>query len=115
MISLPWPPAATSPNSRGHWRKRHAAAKQYRSTAYFATLLSNVPRPLPFDGDRLPMRITFYPPDKRHRDDDNMIGSFKSARDGIADAIAVNDRCFAPHYVFEQPTKGGIITVEIGQ
>jgi Holliday junction resolvase RusA-like endonuclease len=70
---------------------------------------------LPFIGERLPLRVTFYPPDRRRRDDDNMIASFKSARDGLADALGVDDRCFAPHYVFADPVDGGQIVVEIGQ
>ena len=50
------------------------------------------------DDGPIPVRITFYPPDARRRDDDNMIGSFRAARDGIADALGVDDRRFRPHY-----------------
>lgn len=60
-------------------------------------------------------RVTFYPPDNRHRDDDNMIGSFKAARDGIADALAVNDRRFRPEYHFGKPEKPGRIEVELSR
>ena len=59
------------------------------------------------------MTITFVPPDRRHRDDDNMIASLKSARDGIADALGVNDRRFRPNYVFAEPEKPGRVEVEI--
>jgi len=34
---------------------------------------------------------TFYPPDKRRRDFDNQIASFKAGFDGIADVIGVDD------------------------
>jgi crossover junction endodeoxyribonuclease RusA len=63
--------------------------------------------------DKIPVKITFYPPDNRHRDDDNMVGSFKSYRDGIADALGVNDRRFSPHYFFAEPEKPGRVVVEI--
>ena len=50
----------------------------------------------------------------RRRDDDNMVGSFKAYRDGIADALGVDDRRFRPHYFFEDAEKPGRIDVEIG-
>lgn len=61
----------------------------------------------------IPMTVTFIPPDRRHRDDDGMIGSFKHARDGIADALGVNDRRFRPTYVFAEPEKPGRVEVEV--
>jgi hypothetical protein len=61
------------------------------------------------------MTITFYPPDHRHRDDDNMVGSFKSYRDGIADALGVNDRRFRPRYVFADPEKPGRVEVSFSR
>lgn len=61
--------------------------------------------------DPIAYKVTFYPPDKRHRDDDSMIASFKAARDGIADALGVNDRRFKPHYFFEEPCKPGRVEV----
>ena len=63
--------------------------------------------------DQIRMTITFVPPDRRHRDDDNMIASLKAARDGIADALGVNDRRFRPNYVFAEPEKPGRVEVEI--
>jgi crossover junction endodeoxyribonuclease RusA len=38
--------------------------------------------------------MDFYPPDHRRRDDDGLIASMKSARDGIADALKIDDRRF---------------------
>ncbi len=61
----------------------------------------------------IPMTITFVPPDRRHRDDDGMIGAFKHARDGIADALGVDDRRFRPQYVFADAEKPGRVVVEI--
>lgn len=63
----------------------------------------------------IPMTITFNPPDRRQRDDDNAIASFKAARDGIALGLGVDDRVFRPTYVFGDPIKGGRVLVEIGE
>lgn len=59
------------------------------------------------------MTVTFYPPDRRHRDDDGMIGAFKHMRDGIADALRVNDRRFRPTYAFGEPEKPGRVEVTL--
>ena len=114
-IVLPWPPAILSPNARAHWGAKTRPRKHYRSAGFFAAIMAKVPRPLPFIGERLPIRVTFHPPDKRHRDADNMIASAKAGFDGMADGLGVNDRCFAPSFHFGPPHKGGFITVEVGQ
>jgi len=67
----------------------------------------------PLTGD---LRVTyhFYPPDRRSRDDDNIIASLKHARDSIAKALEVDDKQFrmqAP--VWHEPVPGGKIEVEI--
>jgi crossover junction endodeoxyribonuclease RusA len=56
--------------------------------------------------------VTFYPPDARRRDDDNMIGAFKAHRDGIADAMGVDDHRFKAQYKFADPCKPGRVEVE---
>lgn len=113
MIELPWPPKELSPNARVHWSVRARATKAFREQAYWLAKASSLPR-VAFDGP-IAFRVEFQPPDKRHRDDDNIIAAFKSARDGIADALGVNDRRFAASYLFNpRPVKGGkvIVTVE---
>ncbi len=67
-----------------------------------------------FAGDgKIAARITFYPPDKRHRDADNMVASIKSALDGIADALGVNDRRFQPSFHFEDFDGRGRVEVAL--
>lgn len=61
----------------------------------------------------LSLRVTFYPPDRRHRDDDGMIGAFKHYRDGIADGLGIDDRHFRPEYVIAEPQAPGRVEVEI--
>ena len=113
MISLPWPAKELSPNARVHWSVRAKAAKAYREQAYYLARNAHLPH-VAFDGP-IGFQVKFCPPDKRHRDDDNLISAFKAARDGIADALGVNDRRFAASYLFDPtPIKGGavIVTVE---
>lgn len=115
MITLPWPDKRLSPNARLHWRPRAEAKAIARDWAFKLTLadMHHAERmAVRLSEGHIPVRITFYPPDKRHRDDDNMVGSFKPFRDGIADALGVNDRRFRPEYVFADPAPGGLVEVE---
>ena len=63
------------------------------------------------EGD-LHLWIDFYPPDRRHRDDDNLTAAFKAGRDGIADALKVNDKRFRSHPYVKDVT-GGLVKVRI--
>lgn len=118
IIVLPWPDKRLSPNARLHWRAKAPVTKKAREDAALATLeaaqgrIAVVRWELAGEGG-IPLTVRFYPPDYRHRDDDGMIGSFKAARDGIADTLQVNDRRFRAHYFFEEPAKPGRIEVEI--
>lgn len=119
IVTLPWPDKRLSPNARIHWgAKASVKAKARKDAAYlaYAAMGEGVRSVrLRFLGDApIPVTITFYPPDARHRDDDNMVGAFKSLRDGIADALGVNDRRFRPHYIFADPCKPGRIEVALG-
>jgi Holliday junction resolvase RusA-like endonuclease len=117
-IVLPWPDRRLSPNARVHWRVKHAVKAPAREAGKYATFEAvaggmREARAALAGNDPIPVKITFYPPDKRHRDDDNMIGSFKSARDGIAEALGVNDRRFRPHYFFADPEPPGRVEVKL--
>ena len=43
------------------------------------------------DSDGLSLHITFVPPDRRHRDLDNLLASIKAGLDGLADVWKVDD------------------------
>jgi len=116
MIVLPWPDKRLSPNARQHWAALAAVKKQARNDAHVLATLAmplKARRDIAASEGRIPIIVRFYPPDQRHRDDDNMISSFKAARDGIAEALGVDDRRFKPIYKFEEPEKPGRIEVEI--
>lgn len=117
-IVLPWPHKDLSPNARKHWGAVKDIKAGARKEAWALTVGAMARDSIGkrhFEGDgKIPYRVTFYPPDNRHRDDDNQIAAFKSARDGIADAIGVNDRRFAPHYFFEDCDGTGRVEVCLG-
>lgn len=108
MIILSWPPAALSPNAHVFWATKARAVKSYRKAAGWATVESKDR----VDGDGLiDIHITFYPPDLRKRDGDNMLASFKSGLDGIADGLGVNDNRFRIRYEIGAVIKGGEVRV----
>lgn len=111
-IKLPWPPQELSPNARVHWATKARVAKKYRADcAVLVRLARKLPPPIP-----VPILVTFYPPSRRKMDRDNLIASFKSAQDGIADAIGIDDSNFLVTYApMGEPVKGGVVAVRIGQ
>lgn len=105
-VTFPWPDYAMSPNGRGHRGKRARITAAYRrQCAEIAWGIAQIAMERPL---RL-ARITCYPPSNRW-DDDNAKASTKSARDGLADALGVNDRDFRPDYQIGPVVKGGAIT-----
>lgn len=97
-----------------HFRALAAVKKQARADAHILATVAiplSAKRTIAAGDGKIPIEVRFYPPDARHRDDDNMIASFKAARDGIADAIGVDDRRFRPVYQFMGPEKPGRIEV----
>lgn len=111
-LELPWPDKALSPNARVHWAQKAKAAKQYRNWAYLACRNAGIKADKA--QGKIHLFIDFYPPDKRPRDDDNLIASFKSARDGIADALGVDDKHFVCHpFLQAEIVPGGIVKVKI--
>lgn len=109
QITFGWPSKHLSPNARVHWAVRSKKAKEYRAACYVNALAA---KPLiDWDGD-IHLWIDYYPPDRRARDQDNMISSSKALFDGLADALKVNDKRFRLHpYVRKEV--GGMIKITI--
>jgi crossover junction endodeoxyribonuclease RusA len=104
-ITLPWPPAELNPNRKTHWRRAAPIKAKYRDACYILTKQSGAK--IDWDGD-VHVFMDFYPPDRRARDDDNIIAAFKSGRDGVAEALGINDKRFRIHpYVREEV--GGMV------
>lgn len=115
-VVLPWPDRLLSPNARTHWSKKASATKAARTIAFHCTrnaLISNPEWSKVRDWPRVGVSVTFFPPDKRRRDRDNLQSSLKAHFDGISDALGVDDQFFVPTYAFGAPVKGGAVRVEI--
>ena len=109
VIRLAWPHRDSHPNSRVHWSRRAKANKAMRSAAYYLAKASGIY--VPGEGD-VAVTLTFYPPDNRRRDRDNLLSNCKAYLDGIADALKVNDSRFVPTIRMSDKT-GGYVEVEV--
>lgn len=87
-IILPWPPKILGGNGRGHWAAKHKAVKAARAEAAKATLAAGCKLSNPVT---VYLHVKFIPPGNYNYDDDNLIHRFKAYRDGIADALRLDD------------------------
>lgn len=71
-------------NAREHWATRAKRAKAHRTMARGTLRLHHAPIPAP-------CRITITRIGKRRLDDDNLAGSAKAIRDGVADWLGIDD------------------------
>ena len=110
-VTLPFPDAKLSPNSRAPWRKIEAT-KAARELAYYQT------RQL-LNGQliiREPLAVSmyFYPPARRHFDLDNMISRCKAYQDGIFQALGLDDHLIVTLTAQRcDVVKGGRVSMEI--
>ena len=112
-IVLPWPSRDLSPNGRVHWARKAKAAKSARVAAHAIARSAGWHLAM-LPAGRLHLWITFHPPTRRLPDDDNMLGRFKAYRDGLADALGIDDARFVSHpLVIAEPRKGGEVRVRI--
>ena len=109
MILLPFPPSSLSGHNNGSWRGKSGTVQKYRTWAHLATL--DAKPAVPDEGD-IRIVIKFYPPDNRG-DRTNYANRMKPYIDGIADALAVNDKRFLPSYEFFPPEKPGRVVIEV--
>jgi Holliday junction resolvase RusA-like endonuclease len=117
-ITLPWPAAILSPNARAHWSKVRPAKAKARADANTATQEAcqggmREVRAAMARQELIALQVTFYPPDKRNRDQDNMVASLIASMNGIADALACNDAKFRAVYFIGDAEKPGRVEVEI--
>lgn len=87
-LTLPWPDSRLSPNGRSDRRWITKVRQCARAAGFYAAKEAGLSIP---DKTPLHLYLTFNPPDHRRRDDDNLIGAFKSYRDGIFRALGVDD------------------------
>ena len=90
-ITLPYPPSVLNPNksSREHWGTISKKKKQYRKDCFNEAKVQGVKR---IKTERLYVHLAFYPLSRIQPDDDNAGSSFKAGRDGLADALGIDDK-----------------------
>ncbi|MEW6460392.1 MAG: endodeoxyribonuclease RusA [Pseudomonadota bacterium] len=109
QVMLPWPVSALSPNARGHWSKRSRAAKAYRMQCFLFARKAGLVAP----AGRILLQLEFLPPTARRRDDDNLLASFKAGRDGLADALGIDDSVFVSQVQIGTVHPGGAVRVTL--
>jgi crossover junction endodeoxyribonuclease RusA len=90
-VILPWPHKDLSPNARVHWAVKAKQVKLARQSAWWMAKHSKLKIA---DNESIQLYITFFPPDNRAYDEDNLVARCKSLFDGLADGFGVNDNRF---------------------
>ena len=110
-IFLPWPDKRLSPNARIHWAALAKLKKKAKTDAYYTALQEDLGQ---IDAEKVHAKYTFFPPDRRTRDRDNLISSCKAMQDGIALAIGVDDGKWITTYeIAGAVEKNGMVKVEL--
>lgn len=108
-ITLPFPAKILWPNGRGHWASRARAVNSARIEA--AWHIRSVAKKTVWKSAKLHWVI--HPKTAHPIDDDAPPYALKSYRDGIADALGIDDKNFRATYEFGPPVKGGAVIVKI--
>jgi len=66
-----------------------------------------------FPEGKIPLTITFCPPNKSRRDEDNMLASIKAGLDGVAEAWRVDDSRFRLAIEIGDVVKHGAVILEV--
>lgn len=110
-IFLPWPDRKLSPNARLHWAALSRIKRRAKNEAFWLTKQAGLGK---IEAESISVRYVVFPPDRRTRDQDNIIASLKAYADGIAEAIGVDDSkwniSIAPRGPVE---RNGMIKVEL--
>ena len=115
-IVLPWPTRTLHPNARPHWAVKARATTHARSLARSAMAEAVEAHGAVWSAaGAIAVRWTFCPPDRRRRDDDGLAASCKAYRDGMADAMGVDDHRFRASYETAKPVKGGKVVVDVAK
>lgn len=113
-LVLPWPPAKLNPNARHkHPAQKAGIAAKYREECWALTLEafgSGSPGKRLFPGEgRIAVRLDMFPPTGQRRDDDNVVAAFKSGRDGVAQALGIDDHRFIVTPVLRPEVRGCMV------
>lgn len=108
-VKFDWPNSKLNPNSRTHWRTLAPIKRKYRSDCH---VLAKQAIGQLKTAEKICVLIEFYPPNNHRRDVDNCMAMMKSALDGLADALQVNDRQFVISPVLMDET-GGFVKIKL--
>jgi crossover junction endodeoxyribonuclease RusA len=108
LIRLSWPHKSLSPNARKDRREAtpHRKAARAEGWAEAKRIRADVPKDAHLE-------ITFYPPDERKRDLDNLLASIKPHLDGIAEATCKDDGGWSFTLRKGPKVKGGAVVVHV--
>jgi crossover junction endodeoxyribonuclease RusA len=112
-LELSYPDKALWPNGRPHWGTKRRAVQKAKDEAFW--LAKTCKEPLVLGEGAIPVRIIVHP--KKYGqppDADNAVAAAKSAIDGIAAAIGINDRHFASPTVEFSPERSGKFVIFVG-
>lgn len=111
VLELPWPSPILSPNARAHWAKRARAVKSYRHTCKILTRHAKITAP---EQGQIVIEYEFVRPARYRFDDDGLVSRMKAGRDGIADALGIDDHRFiSKHFISEEVVKDGLVRVRL--
>lgn len=98
IVRLPWPDPKLMPNRKNGkaWQSTSKVKTEQRLAAYLCTLAALETAGVKEWGEKIPLSLVYMPPDKRHRDLDNLLGGSKALLDGMAQALGVDDSRFRP-------------------
>jgi len=97
----------SEPNARGHWAKRAARARSQRTKARQSAQAAAQAVGLP-----AVVRLTRFAP-SNGLDDDNLRGALKAVRDGVADALGIDDRDPRARWEYHQQRGEYAVMVEL--
>ena len=114
-VTLPWPSADLSQNARVHPLAKARAVKKAKNEAWGLAKALMGPMRIAHGSWRGPVQVqyTFHALQNRGRDDDNFIGRMKSARDGIALALGMDDCGFVTMPVIWGDRRDGTVDVTL--
>lgn len=92
-------------NVREHWAKRAKRSKEHRGLAAMMTRLLTL--------DVLPGVVTMIRVSPRALDDDNLRGALKACRDGVADALGIDDRDSRVKWEYKQEKGAASVRIEL--
>ncbi len=108
-VIFPWFLKELKPNWTGHYMQKAKAKAIYRAECAKLTqsAMNSTKR------DYTELHLTFYKPNNRHMDLDNMLSSMKSGIDGMCDALEINDKQFSKITIDRANEIGGYVVVEL--